>query len=68
MLRGADPGLGLVSALPQLPDPMRPLPPHMVWPGLDTAKAVHYVKLVLTSGKLVVEGAPRTHGTSFCVK
>ena len=58
MLRGKDPGSGLASELPQLPDPMRPLPPHMVWTGLGTAIAAHYIKLVLPSGKPAVEGAP----------
>ena len=58
MLRGEDPGPGLASEHPQPPDPMRPLPPHMVWTGLGTAIVAHYIKLVLTSGKHIVEGAP----------
>ena len=58
MLRGAELGPVLASERPQLPDPMRPLPPHMVWTGLGTARAAHYIKLVLTSRKPVVEGAP----------
>ena len=58
MLRGADLGPGLVLALPQLLDPMRPLPRHMVWTGLNIAKAVHYIMLVSNSEKLVIEGAP----------
>ena len=58
MLRGADPSLGLASALPQLLDPMRPLPQHMVWMGLDIAKAMHYIKIVSTSGKPILEGVP----------
>ena len=58
MLRGEDPGPGPALGHPQLPDPMRPLPPHMVWTGLGTAIAAHYIKLVLISGKPIVEGAP----------
>ena len=58
MLRGEDPGPGLASERPQLPNPMRPLLPHMVWTGLGIAIAVHYIKLVLTSENSVVEGAP----------
>ena len=68
MLRGEDLGLGLASEHPQLPDPMRLLPPHMAWTVLGTAIAAHYIKLVLTSGKPVVEGGPHTHGTSFFVR
>ena len=58
MLRGEDPGLGLASERPQLPDSMHPLPPHMVWTDLDTAITAHYIKLVLTFGKPITEGAP----------
>ena len=58
MLRGVDPGPSLESALPQVLDLMHPLPPYMVWTGLDIAKAAHYIKLVSTSEKLVVEGFP----------
>ena len=58
MLRGADPSPGLASERPQLPNLMRPLPPHMVWTGLGTTIVAHYIKLVLSFGKLVVEGAP----------
>ena len=58
MLKGEDPGPGLASEHPQLPDLMRPLPPHMVWTGLGTAIVAHYIKLVLIFGKLVIEGAP----------
>ena len=36
---------------------MRPLPPHMVSAGLDIAIMAHYIKLLLISGKLVIERA-----------
>ena len=58
MLRGANLGHSLASKHPQLLDLMRLLPPHMVWTGLDTIIAVHYIKLLLTSGKPIVEEAP----------
>ena len=58
MLRGKNPSLGLASEHPQLLEPMPSLPPHMVWTGLGTIIAGRYIKLVLISGKHVVEGAP----------
>ena len=57
MLRGEGLDHGLASTCPQLPDPMHPLPPHMVWTGLDTAIAVHYIKLLLTSELPIIEVA-----------
>ena len=58
MLRGVDPRPSLASERPQLLDPMRLLPPHMVWTGLGTTIAVHYINLLLISGMLVVERVP----------
>ena len=58
MLKGADPGPSLALTHLKLLDLMRPLPQHMVWIGLGTATMVHYIKLLLTSGMIVVEGAP----------
>ena len=37
---------------------MHPLPQHMVWMGLGIAIAEHYMKLLLTFGMFVIEGAP----------
>ena len=58
MLRGEDLGPGPASVHPHLPDLMCPLPPHMAWMGLGTAIVAHYIKLLLISGKSIVEGAP----------
>ena len=63
MLGGEDLGSGLALGHPQLPDPMRPSPPHMVWTGLGIAIAAHYINILLTSEMLIVEGPPHPWNT-----
>ena len=58
MLMGEDAGPGPALVHPQLPNSMRPSPPHMVGTGLGTAIGADYIKLVLPFGKPIVEGAP----------